>query len=364
MKKQRAFTIIELLVVVSIIALLVGILLPAISKARQQAMLTVSQGNLRNLQAALDNYAAEYADRQPTAINDNAASYGGSPAEANNQWQNQFGQAHPGLLFGRGRDENGNGFYLWGYWMDISGYDFTHLIPMTFQGPPSWAVGWGTWRFIHQTAVLHDYVNGRFYDPVYYAPKDDTVIAVVEPAFESPDELFLGTLLGASPGYSSYCMSPAAMFSPDVMRNPNKGGFQDPWDLPAGFRSPGVSQALYPALKTRMLEHHWLQNRKVDCNAGFSDGTYEGCEPYYFNHSWYSSPVTLFFDGHIASLGVQTAEQADGLMEAQSGYGLWSRDTPLGTNGYFSNYGFDFAQTSFHVLTTDGIRGRDTLGGS
>jgi prepilin-type N-terminal cleavage/methylation domain-containing protein len=362
MRARKGFTIIELLVVVSIIALLIGILLPAISKARQQALMTVSQGNLRNLQAALDNYAAEYADRQPTAINDNISSYGNAGA-AQSGWVDNFGIDHPGLLFGRGRDENGNGFYLWGYWMADKA--IWYLSPFNFDGHGTdWAQGWGTWRFIHQTAVLHNYVNGRFYDPVFFAPKDDTVLAVVEPAFESPDEVFLGTRLGTAPGYSSYCMSPAAMFSPDVMRNPERGGWQDPWDLPAGHRSPAVSQALYPALKTRMLEHHWLQNRKVDCNAAFSDGTYDGCEPYYFNHSAYSSPVTLFFDGHIASLGVQTAEQADGRMQVQSGYGLWSRDTPMGTDGYFIGYGFDFANTSFHVLTTDGIRGRDTLGGS
>ena len=36
-------------------------------------------------------------------------------------------------------------------------------------------------------------------------------------------------------------------------------GWQDPWGLPGGFRSPGMSQARFPNLKTHMLEHHWLQ---------------------------------------------------------------------------------------------------------
>ena len=57
---QRAFTIIELLVVVSIIALLVGILLPAIGKAREQANLTKSQANLRQMAIAHQTYGAEF----------------------------------------------------------------------------------------------------------------------------------------------------------------------------------------------------------------------------------------------------------------------------------------------------------------
>ena len=48
-RTSRGFTIIELLVVVSIIALLIGILLPAIGKARVQAQYTKSQSNLRQL---------------------------------------------------------------------------------------------------------------------------------------------------------------------------------------------------------------------------------------------------------------------------------------------------------------------------
>jgi hypothetical protein len=33
----------------------------------------------------------------------------------------------------------------------------------------------------------------------------------------------------------------------------------------------------------------------------------------------------------------------------------------MGQQGYFIDLGYDFANTSFHILTTDGIRGRDTL---
>ena len=69
-------------------------------------------------------------------------------------------------------------------------------------------------------------------------------------------------------------------------------------------------------------------------------------------------------DGHIELLGVRQHLRADGRMRTQTGveeWGLWSQDTPWGEDGYLSAYGFDQATTSFHILTTDGIRGRDTL---
>ena len=61
-------------------------------------------------------------------------------------------------------------------------------------------------------------------------------------------------------------------------------------------------------------------------------------------------------------LGVREAMAADDRHDSQFGFGLWSRDTPWGANGYLIDTGWDFlANTSFHVLTTDGIRGRDVL---
>ena len=91
-----------------------------------------------------------------------------------------------------------------------------------------------------------------------------------------------------------------------------------------------------------------------------------GCEPYYFNAGIDSSPVTLFFDGHIRLLPNSEALFADLQVLAQTGQvdGLWHRGTPFGTSGYFIDEGFDGVPLSHHVLTTDGILGRDTLGGA
>jgi prepilin-type N-terminal cleavage/methylation domain-containing protein/prepilin-type processing-associated H-X9-DG protein len=67
MRKQRAFTLVELLVVIGIIAVLIGILLPALGSARESANAMKCAANLRTIGQGIAIYLAENKQTYPPA---------------------------------------------------------------------------------------------------------------------------------------------------------------------------------------------------------------------------------------------------------------------------------------------------------
>ena len=59
-RTTRAFTLIELLVVIAIIALLMAILMPALSRAREQGKRAACMSNTKQMALAWNLYADDY----------------------------------------------------------------------------------------------------------------------------------------------------------------------------------------------------------------------------------------------------------------------------------------------------------------
>lgn len=65
MQRRRGFTLVEMLLVVAVIALLISILLPSLSRSKENARRSVCASNLHQISAALDQYVIEYLRRFP-----------------------------------------------------------------------------------------------------------------------------------------------------------------------------------------------------------------------------------------------------------------------------------------------------------
>lgn len=97
MRRQFAFTLVELLVVIGIIALLVSVLLPALARARESARAVKCLSNMRNLGLASMMYANENRGYLVQA----GMAHGGAHAAEEVAWFNTLQQYYQNKLVAR-----------------------------------------------------------------------------------------------------------------------------------------------------------------------------------------------------------------------------------------------------------------------
>ena len=100
--RVKGFTLVELLVVVGVIAILVGLLLPALSKAKQAARFAVSMSNVRQITVAAITYSNDQDDgmwpvipaqRDGSVVSIDSWSFGGKSADRS-YWEQFSGGYH------------------------------------------------------------------------------------------------------------------------------------------------------------------------------------------------------------------------------------------------------------------------------
>ncbi|MBN1805989.1 MAG: type II secretion system protein [Sedimentisphaerales bacterium] len=72
---KKAFTLIELMIVMAVMAILVGIALPRFKGMRQEGNIAKAQGELRTLKTAIESYAIHHSNAYPASSTTPYASY-------------------------------------------------------------------------------------------------------------------------------------------------------------------------------------------------------------------------------------------------------------------------------------------------
>ena len=166
-KSCRAFTLIELLVVIGIIAVLVSILMPALSRTRKAARKVVCLSNMRQIGLAAECYQMDNDGRLPPS----------SCHIDSDQWQSYWlyvlsKEVDSGVLFRCPSDKSKLKFVDWG----------------NIKGKPGDGCRWSSFGYNTQMDVIDSYGNPNRYNKVSLIKNADKCVWVSESPEHWSDE--------------------------------------------------------------------------------------------------------------------------------------------------------------------------------
>jgi prepilin-type N-terminal cleavage/methylation domain-containing protein len=276
-RRWAAFTLIELLIVIAIIALLISILLPALGKSRKSARITVCESNMRQHGVSLANYATDWKNLIGT--------FSWKPNTRYSQWGDlnfadnyQTSHANQAVDIARRQSGRGNdGFY--------SPFD-TRIVNRNF------------W---HMPLIDGAYFSGKIPEPTTACPDDRAAVTWqrryndIDGALAETGDPDPGSPIGLKhllPFWSTYQLVPTA-WTPD----------SGPGVLSQASGGPGMhflyndSNAAYYGFGGRSMHEVLFPSQKV-CQFDLLD---RHC---YKREIWYAYPIAtqplLFFDGAVS----------------------------------------------------------------
>ena len=382
--RSRGICLTECVAVAAVFVITTAIIIPAARSLNRGSMESDALGRIRRLSQAHSFYAADFDDRVITHTVDDLTSFGVNMNDAIQAWNIwNAGQAepyypnpdfpdstnHPGIRLGLGSNlclETDNLTY---YAYSVGGFtaNATFLHPICLRPEGNVIVGLGSYQLTNARG-FRQYVGQKFYTRTFYSPLDYGAMDVLERgqgfAANSPraipdcDVEYFDTPpipgIGDLPLFSSFTISPALMFNPEVLRK--EGLITSPFTMEAGLNTPRLSQCKYPQLKTEWLQEY--ASYTSSCGSSASPWRrYLACGQVSHSRKNKTPIPTAFMDGSTSLTTNNQFERDNQRVLRQERIhkaGLWHEFEGL-------NQAFGTRILTRHLLTADGILGRDLV---